>query len=157
MRLETIPEFPGPGRDYFFMVPLLGKIREKFGKNSGRDGTTREKSWMVLKWTAIQEFFWNSVLNSYITYFSTQQEISHPVPNFGNFSQILPKFQIREFLFHFRDWDGTRKRMFPNVWDGKFPGFFREKIRFPGNGIRECRPLCKTDFSLTHLVRGRRV
>ena len=49
-RLETIPEWPGPGRDYFFMVPLLGKIQEKFGKNSGRDGmgllgTTREKWW----------------------------------------------------------------------------------------------------------------
>ena len=34
-RLETIPKLPGPGRDYFFMVPLLGKIREKFG--TGRD------------------------------------------------------------------------------------------------------------------------
>ena len=28
---KAIPELAGPGQDYFFMVPLLGKIWEKFG------------------------------------------------------------------------------------------------------------------------------
>ena len=50
-------------RDYFFMVPLLGK-------NSGRDGTTRYQSGKVL----------DGLEMNYITYFSTQQEISRPVP-----------------------------------------------------------------------------
>ena len=27
------------------------------------------------------------------------------------------------------------------AWDGKFPGFFGGKIRFPGKGIQERRPL----------------
>ena len=52
----------------------------KIWENSGRDGTAH-----------------------YITYFSNQKEISHPVPNFRNFSRIFPKFQIWEFPFHF--WD----------------------------------------------------
>ena len=36
-RLETIPEMAGPGRDYICVVFLPGTIREKFGKNLGRD------------------------------------------------------------------------------------------------------------------------
>ena len=35
MRLETIPELPGPGRDYKCLVLLLRTIQEKFGM--GRD------------------------------------------------------------------------------------------------------------------------
>ena len=31
--------------------------------------------------------------------------------------------------------------MLPNARDGIFPGFFSGKMRFLGNGIRECRPL----------------
>ena len=45
---KAIPELAGPGQDYFFMVPLLGKIREKFKKNSGWDGTTQNHSGKVL-------------------------------------------------------------------------------------------------------------
>ena len=46
---KAIPELAGPGQDYFFMVPLLGKIRKKIRDGTGLLGTTREKSWMVLK------------------------------------------------------------------------------------------------------------
>ena len=41
---KAIPELAGPGQDYFFMVPLLGK----FGKNLGWDGTTQYHSGKVL-------------------------------------------------------------------------------------------------------------
>ena len=76
MRLETIPELPGPGRDYFFMVPLLGKIWEKFGKNSGRDGTTWYHLGKVLDGL---EMNWNPRV---FPKFSTEQEIFCPVLEF---------------------------------------------------------------------------
>ena len=40
-RLETNPELPGSGRYYKCLVLLLGTIREKYGKKSGRDGTAQ--------------------------------------------------------------------------------------------------------------------
>ena len=40
-RLETISELLGQGQYNKCLVMLLGTIREKFGKNLGRDGTAQ--------------------------------------------------------------------------------------------------------------------
>ena len=126
------------GQDYIFMVPLYGKIQKKYEKNSGQDMTT--------------QYHLGKVLNGLEMKYPT--EISRPVLNFGNLSQIFPKFQIREYLFHFWDWDGTeisqsqmaglRQDQEEDVsecsgWE--ISQIFPEKIWFPGNGIRERRPL----------------
>ena len=52
-------------------------------------------------------FPWSCLVLFCITIFSTKKENSRVVPNFGNFRKWNTKFQIREFPFHFRDWDGT--------------------------------------------------
>ena len=59
-RLETIPEWPG--RDYFFMVPLLGKIREKFG--TGRDYSVplgKSLEWYWNNWTWPKRSHWRTL------------------------------------------------------------------------------------------------
>ena len=72
---------------------------------------------------------------------------------FGNSRFIFGTETEREKASpEWRDWVGTGKRMFPNVQDITFPNFFTGNIRFPGNGIRECRPL-GPGIRLAHILR----
>ena len=74
-----------------------------------------------------KKFFpWSCLVLFYITIFSTQQENSWAVLNSRNRNT---KFQIPEFLFHFRDWVGTGKRMFPNPRDRKKFGSVKKRDR----------------------------
>ena len=57
MRLEPIPELPGPGRYYKCLVPLLGKIREKFEKNLGRDYSVPLRKSLEWSYTKIMIHF----------------------------------------------------------------------------------------------------
>ena len=142
--------FPN-GRDRDGTTSLWSRRSGKFGKNSGkiRDGTgllgtTREKSWMVLKWTEIQEFSRNSVLNNPnfpefsnsgipVSFSGLRRDGSWPVPNGG--TETGPGRGCSRML-------GTGKS--PN-----FPG----KNSVPKKRDRERRPLgCGETGARTHII-----
>ena len=104
---KAIPELAGPGQDYFFMAPLLGKIQEKIREKFGTGwdysvplGKSLERSW--------NDKFGNS---RFIFGTETGQELASP---------------------EWPDLDRTEKRIFPHAPDWKFPRFFREK-----SGLRD--------------------
>ena len=70
---------------------------------------------------------------------------------FGNSRFIFGTETGREMASpKWRDWDRTRKRMFPNAWDGKFPRFFREKSgsRKMAFGNADLYPWCWPLFTI---------
>ena len=97
------------GRDQDGTTSLWSRSSGKFGKNSGK----------------IRD--------------GTTRYHSGKVLNGIEITRIFPKFQIREFPFHFRDWDRTGKRMFSNAWDREIPEFLGKKI-----GTQKTRPGTQT-------------
>ena len=145
-RDETGGHFPN--WRYYFLVPWLEKIRE----NSRRGGTTL----FLALGTAIKIFPWTFLVLFCRTIFSTQQENSQAVLNFGNFWNWSTKFQIQKFPIHFWDWDGTgsgqswmgRTELGPGrgcsrmLGKGNFPDFPGKKL-VPKKRDWEHRPLVK--------------
>ena len=112
-------------RDWDGTTCLWSRCLGKFGKNSGPDGTTREKSWMVFCLVLVC-----------ITYFSTQQEISPNFPEISN-SEIPVSFSG---LRQDRSWPvpnggtetGPGRGCSRMLGTGKFPNF-PGKIWYPKN------------------------
>ena len=134
--LKETSQIPRPWRDYLFLVLLLGKIRGKFVKYSVLDGTNQYhwgNSWMVLKWTKIQDFSWNPVLDKKFLaqYLSSTEfwELKYKISILGIPDTFLGLRRDRKWpVLNGWDWVRNRKRMFPNARGEKFPGFFWKKF-----------------------------
>ena len=124
---RRLPKFRDRNETTYVWSYCSGKFREKFGRNSGRDGTGllstkfaqyhSGNSWMVLKWR-ISRILGNEIQNF----------------KFGNSRFIFGIETGREMASpEWRDWDGTGSGL---VLECTGPGnsqIFREKIWYPKN------------------------
>ena len=134
--LEVTSQIAGMGRDYICLVLLLWTIREKFRKNLGWDRTTQyhsENFWMVLKWTKIQDFPWNSVLDKkflaqYCFFLKKQDQlIKSGIP-----ISFLGLRRDRKWVsLEWRELDRMESGPVLNARDWQFPTFSVKKISYP--------------------------